>query len=211
LPPSSRAGGAQPFDTWLVSSPGFPTTSGFVQVRTRRLSPTAAFTVEAWMAIQRHGRGTPLDRRQNYAETWWMGQCTVGGQPTLRSYLKDSSTNGGIIPRGVWTHVAVVFNGTQRLHYINGELAATFAETGPLTTSTSDMRIGSDVSWQFTPAGAIDEVRLWNVPRTQTQIRSDMDNEIAAAQAGLIGVWALDGNSSDHRTATARSGAGVGS
>ena len=41
----------------------------------------------------------------------------------------------------------MTYDGATRRHYINGELAATFPEVGVLGTSTSPMRIGSDVSW----------------------------------------------------------------
>ncbi len=193
---------AQPFGAWLTSSPGFPTSSGFVQVPANAaLTPSAALTVEAWVAIS--NSTTAEDCRSivgtGYQHNWWLGQCTIGGQPTLRSYLKGglSVQNGGIIPRGVWTHVAVVFTGTQRRHYINGELAATFAETGPLPGGGSDLQIGSDVNWLHSPNGAIDEVRLWNVARTTAQIRSAINVRIHAPQAGLVAVWPLDGNGND--------------
>ena len=193
---------AQPFGAWLVSSPGYPTSTGFVQIpSSSALNPTAAFTIEAWVAIS--NSTVAEDCRsiagKNYLDAWWIGQCTVGGQPVLRSYLKGggSARNGGTIPRGVWTHVAVVFNGTQRLHYINGELAAQFAETGPLGTSGNPMQIGSDVSWAHSPTGAIDEVRLWNVARTTAQIRSKINVRINTPQPGLVGVWPLDANGND--------------
>lgn len=197
-PPSQ----AQPFNAWLTSSPGYPTTSGYVQVAPNAaLNPTGAFTFEAWVAITNNPAGEDCRSiaGKNYQQAWWVGLCTVGGRPTLRSYLKGGSSarNGGEIEPGRWTHVAVVFNGTKRLHYINGELAAQFAETGPLTSSGSEMRIGSDLSWEHSPTGAIDEVRLWNVARTQSQIRDGMSKEITAAQAGLVGVWALNGNAND--------------
>jgi len=193
---------AQPFGAWLSSSPGFPTTSGYVRIAPNAaLNPTGAFTVEAWVAMTNSSSGEDCRSiaGKNYQQAWWIGLCTVGGRPTLRSYLKGggSARNGGEIEPGRWTHVAVVFNGTKRLHYINGELAAQFNETGPLSTSGDEMRIGSDIAWEHSPTGAIDEVRLWNVARTQTQIRAGMSHAIAAAQAGLIGVWALDGNAND--------------
>jgi hypothetical protein len=83
------------------------------------------------------------------------------------------------------------------LHYINGELAASFPETGPLTGGTSAMRIFSDVSWPRTPTGSIDEVRLWNVARTIGQIRASLNLRISTPQPGLIGVWALNANADD--------------
>jgi hypothetical protein len=191
---------AQPFTAWLVMV-GNPT-NGFVEIpHNAALNPTGAFTLEAWVAIS-NSAGAEDCRSiagKNYQQAWWLGQCTVGGQPILRTYLKGSSSlkQGGIIPRGVWTHVAVVFNGTQRLHYINGELAAQFAETGPLTTSGSAMRIGSDTAWNFSPNGSIDEVRLWNVARTTAQIRANLNKRITAAQPGLVALWSLDGNGND--------------
>ena len=192
--------GAQPFNAWSNFA-GHPT-HGYVQVpHSSALNPTGAFTLEAWVSISNGTAGEDCRSivGKNWQQSYWLGQCNVGGQPTLRSYLKGgaSARNGGIIPRGVWTHVAVVFNGTQRIHYINGEVAATFAEAGPLTTSASAFRIGSDVSWQFTPQGQIDEVRLWNVARTTEQIRSTINVRISTPQPGLIAVWPLDASTVD--------------
>ena len=208
---------AQPFGVWLVSSPGYSTSSGWVGIpHHASLNPTAAFTFEAWVSVS--NSTTSEDCRsiagKNYLQAWWIGVCTVSGQPTLRSYLKGGSSarNGGIVPRNVWTHIAVTFDGSTRRHYINGELAASFPETGPLTTSTSELRIGSDVSWLHSPTGAIDEVRLWDVARTITQIREELNKIIKSARPGLVAVWALEGNADDdlgeHNGAL--SGTGVG-
>jgi len=191
---------AQPFGAWLTLG-GNPSTGHVAIPANAALNPTDAYTFEAWVSITNNSSGEDCRSiaGKNYLQAWWIGLCGVGGKPTLRSYLKGggSAKNGGQIEPGRWTHVAVVFNGTKRLHYINGELAASFDETGPLATSTSDMRIGSDVSWQFPPTGAIDEVHLWSVARTEAQIRFDLGREITAPEAGLIGSWPFNGNASD--------------
>lgn len=206
---------AQPFGAWLNLT-GHPT-HGYVRVpHSAALNPTGAFTFEAWVSITNNPAGEDCRSiaGKNWQQAWWIGLCTVSGKPTLRSYLKGSASarNGGQIEPGRWTHIAVVFNGSRRFHYINGELAGDFPETSPLTSSVSEVRIGSDVSWQFTPAGAIDEVRLWNVARTVGQIRANMQDPISAPQGGLIAVWAFNGNANDvvgpHEGST--QGAGVG-
>lgn len=188
---------AQPFGAWmdLVGSP----TNGYVEIpHHASLNPASAFTIEAWVSIS-NGGGCRSIAGKNWEVSWWIGQCTVGGQPTLRSYLhgSDSQRNGGIIPLNVWTHVAVTYDGVRRRHYINGELAAEFNETGALPSSANPMRIGSDVLWNFSPDGDIDEVRLWNVARTTTQIRDSLNEPITADQPGLVAVWPLDGNAND--------------
>jgi hypothetical protein len=195
----ASAAQAQPFDGWFVLS-GDPQNGWVAVPDSAELDIAGNFTIEAWVSIT--NSASSEDCRsiagKHWQQTWWIGQCTVGGQPTLRSYLKGSGSlrNGGIIPRGVITHLAVVFNGTQRLHYINGELAATFAESGPLPTNDAELRIGNDVAWNHTPSGLIDEVRLWNVARTQEQIRANL-NERIAAQSGLVARWTLDGGGDD--------------
>lgn len=194
---------AQPFGAWMVSTPGYPVSSGWVPVAdSPALTPAGGFTIEAWVAIANNAVGEDCRSiaGKDYTRSWWIGQCNVGGQPVLRSYLRNGiSRDGGSIPRGVWTHVAVVFDGHKRYHYINGELAAQFNEafTSIGTSSGSEMRIGSDVSWPRSPSGAIDEVRLWNVTRTQAQLRAWINRRINTPQAGLVSVWALDGNTDD--------------
>jgi len=189
---------AQPFVAWLSMSGS----NGYIQIpASTALNPSGAITIEAWVSST--NSTTAEDCRsiagKDYTQAWWIGQCTVSGQPTLRSYLRGagSAKNGGIIPRGEWTHVAVTSDGTTRRHYINGELAATFAEAGPLTASTAAMRIGSDVSWEHTPTGAIDEVRLWNVVRTQQQIRDTINVPVSTGLPGLVAVWSLNANAND--------------
>jgi hypothetical protein len=191
---------AQPFGTWLGLVGG--ATSGYIEIpHSSAFNTTGAFTIEAWVAITNSTTGEDCRSiaGKRYLETWWIGQCNVGGQPTLRSYLKGGGTvhNGGIIPRGVWTHVAVTFDGSTRRHYINGELAAQFAETGPLPTNGRPIRIGSDENWEHTPSGGIDEVRLWNVARSISQIRASLNQRITTAQPGLIAVWPFEGNTND--------------
>ena len=197
---SAHTAQAQPFGSWLALA-GQPT-HGYLQIPHHpSLNPANAFTFEAWVAISNSAVDEDCRSIAGKGRTggWWLGQCTVNGQPTLRSQLKGavSARNGGIIPRGVWTHIAVTFDGSKRRHYVNGELAAEFKETGPLPASTEAMRIGSDVSWQLAPSGSIDEVRLWTVARTIDQIRSNLNKRITARQPGLAGVWPLDGNGSD--------------
>ena len=182
---------AQPFGAWFtLSGP----TEGYIRIpHSPALNPTNRFTLEAWVAIT-DPNGCSTIAAKDYTRAWWVGVC--GNE--LRSYLKGTSSvqDGGIVPSG-WTHIAVVFNGTRRLHYINGEVVLNVPETGPLTTDNADMRIGSELDFPFSPQGSIDEVRLWSVARTQAQIRQFINRPITAPLPGLVGVWALNGNADD--------------
>jgi hypothetical protein len=177
---------AQPFGAWLASAPGFPTTHGYAQIPSSpALNPTAALTIEFWF-LQTGGLSDCHSLvGKNFQETWWVGVCGDGDNRIVRSYLKGiaSQRNGGRIPANQWTHVAVVFNGSTRRHYIDGELVMSVAETGPLPTNGAPVRILSDVAFERSPNGSINEVRLWNVARTQAQLRANLNPPSAPNRA----------------------------
>jgi hypothetical protein len=183
-----QAAEAQPFGGW-TNFTGNPT-HGYIRVpHSAALNPTGAFTFEAWVNIRDHGTGCASIAGKGYLSTWWIGACGT----TLRSYLKGAGSirDGGVIPVGRWTHIAVTYDGANRRHYINGELISTFAETGPLPTNTSEVRFGSDVNWPITPPASFNELRLWNVARTTAQLRAAINEPITSAQAGLVAVWPI--------------------
>jgi hypothetical protein len=188
---AAPAAQAQPFGGWLELNG----TSGYIEVPANPvLNPTTGFTFEAWVRItDPHGCSSIAGK--NYTQAWWVGVCDT----TLRSYLHGSSSgeDGGTIPAGVWTHVAVTWNGAFRRHYINGTQVDATADAVAPTTSASAFRIGSDVPWEYTPAGSIDEVNLWNVARTQAQIQADLAGPITGPVQGLLAVWSFNGNGRD--------------
>ncbi|HEX3527566.1 MAG TPA: LamG domain-containing protein [Thermoanaerobaculia bacterium] len=185
------AANAQPFGTFLLLN---GPTSGYVDVpSSSALNPTGAITIEAWVNVT-DADGCSSIIGKDWHVSWWVGICGT----TLRSYLKGSATqvNGGVLNPGEWNHIAVVYDGVQRRHYVNGELVTTHNETGALPASTADLQIGSDFNWAHTPAGTIDEVRLWNVARTLTQIRAGMSG-LSGVQPGLVALWPLNNNTND--------------
>ena len=185
----SSVAAAQPFGAWPV----FGATQGkYIEVADAPdLNPPTALTIEAWVSnypTNAQGQTCRSIVGKNYLTSYSVVICGNG----LRSWLHGAAHDGGTVPTGQWTHVAVTYDGAHRIHYINGEQAAVFVETGTLPMNTSPVRIGSDVSWDYQPQGSIDEVRLWNVARTVEQIRGSINVPITAPQPGLVAVWSMD-------------------
>ncbi|MCL4704400.1 T9SS type A sorting domain-containing protein [bacterium] len=103
-----------------------------------------------------------------------------------------------VIESNQWYHIAGVRSATDntlRL-YVNGELdAQTVTSEGAPNIQNIPVRFGfNDVGF---PAdehfkGIIDDVRIWNIPRTQTEIRATMYSTLAGTEQGLVGYWRLD-------------------
>ena len=179
---------AQPFGTWGIFSPG---PDGYLQIpHSPALNPPGQITLEAWISVA-SDTGCRSIVGKNFRQAWWLGVCNN----VLRSYLKGQASvrTMGEIPPNQWTHVAVTYDGVTRRHYINGELAGSWNEPGPLTASASPVRVGSDVEWNFIPDGTLDEVRLWNVARTTQQIRQTINVQQTTPRPGLVAVWGLEG------------------
>jgi len=107
---------AQPFGTWLQLA-GKPT-HGYIAIpNSPALNPTGGFTFEAWVNVTDPGGGCSSIAGKNWHKAWWIGICGT----TLRSYVRGYSGSGegpgtfrdaGTLPPNLWTHIAVVFNGT---------------------------------------------------------------------------------------------------
>jgi hypothetical protein len=154
------------------------------------------------------GRGegeTPANVNMNY----FLGIDATSG--TLVADFEDT-INGGNHPvsgttqvsRDVWHHAAVSYNATTGVWnlYLDGVLDRTLTlasgfqpesssiqHAGIATAMTSAGTTGAGPAGFF--AGDMDEVRIWNVARSQADIQAAMTSELTSG-TGLIGRWGLN-------------------
>jgi len=187
---------AQPFGGW-ISLQGYPSYHGYLAIPHNVVLDFngVGFTFEAWVSLSNNaGTCCHSIAGKNYQTNWWIGTIFSGSNQILRSYLGGSSMDVGTIPVGTWTHIAVVYDGIRRIHYINGEKVGERLEALSPGYGGNEMRFGSDVSWQSTPHGALNEMRLWNVARSQADIRYWINRPIMSLMPGLVGAWDISGN-----------------
>lgn len=97
---------------------------------------------------------------------------------------------------GEWHHAAATFDGTSWRLYLNGNLEATLNVGGriPRADSIQHASIATAMNSNGLGEGAfggfMDEIRIWNVARSQTEIRQAINSEVASA-TGLVARWAL--------------------
>lgn len=92
---------------------------------------------------------------------------------------------------GQWYHVAGTYNGTTMKLYVNGTLVGTETTSGGMTAIEGAFNIGNGAEPMI---GKIDDVRLWNVVRSQQDIADHRFHELPIPQTGLRSYWRFDEN-----------------
>ena len=98
-----------------------------------------------------------------------------------------------------WHHVAFTYDGINLRLYVDGQLEVILAATGSglVATSTEQLSIG-----RYNPGsgagnnfiGSIDEVRIWNVARTQAEIQAALGIVLAGNETGLVAYYNFNDN-----------------
>ena len=125
---------------------------------------------------------------------------SVVNQTDIKISFGDGSTDriftvSNALTANAWNHVAASFDGTNYKVYVNGVEKASQVFAGITLAATQQLTIGKVGSKSF--QGTIDEVRIWNVVRTQAEIQSTMLSSLKGTEAGLVGYWQFEGNTKD--------------
>ena len=168
------------------------------------------FTMEFWAlpTLQRGEKssGSPGMKGQRYVMFPSHGTLELGGDPHAGAGV-SLGTNGVAVvehaeyymplvvdvqtPITDWVHVAVVYRDKTPSLYLNGTLAG----TGPRSQRTVHPSLWSastTARGYGAFAGALDDVRIWNVPLTAEQIRANLTTPVTGKEPGLLGWWNFD-------------------
>ena len=171
------------------------------------------FTIEYWVKTTQ----TSLTGSQWYNGNGIVDAEVGGGTTDFGTSLLNNKLAFGVgnpdrtiqsttsINNGQWYHVAVTWNGTSgdMKLYINGVLEASYSG-GPTGTRSAppNIRIGSIQTGIQYFAGSIDELRIWNTVRTQSEIETNMNNEVSINSA-LVSYYKFNqGTSNSTNTGT---------
>lgn len=101
---------------------------------------------------------------------------------------------------GDWHHVALVYSGegavdTNTIAYMDGIALVQASAVSAIPDTTDDWiylgGAGTPVAVFFD--GQIDEVRIWNVARSSTEIAKSIFGKLKKKETGLVGYWKFDG------------------
>ena len=114
-----------------------------------------------------------------------------------------------VLPLNQWSHVAASLNGNMATIYIDGVASGTATFPTPANVIRNNNYIGrSNWGWgDPAPNASFDDLRIWNVARSQAEIQANMNNELIGNETGLIAYYTFNqgvaaGNNSAITTVT---------
>ncbi|MCK4696505.1 MAG: hypothetical protein KAT74_12115, partial [Candidatus Cloacimonetes bacterium] len=155
------------------------------------------FTISAWI---HPANSTILGQGRIVSNDWsYNSYYLVLYQNTIRFAISNGS--GGwnhmsynyIYSADEWRFISASYNGNDGKIYVDGELKnSTYLGTTPdFVSSNIDIGAKNGGSQNFFN-GLIDEVRIWNVARTQEEIKNNMNLKLNGNENGLVGYWRMD-------------------
>ncbi len=175
------------------------------------LDNKSALSIEMWCNVQTWTQYATLFSKYYANESRTQIQLNTTGnflitveQGTDAVVSQASTTTAAPVTAGQWFHLAVVFNGAGDNNeaklklYINGQ-AVGLTYVGTVNTTLNEViypavlgaqgsgLAGGAFSNYF--SGLMDEVKIWNVARTQVQVQQNMFSPIAGTEAGLVAYY----------------------
>ena len=202
---SNPAGATDPAVSRSVEFDGAP--SDYLEVPISIRQRMVDWTIESWVNAESvaGGEGVIIRRVvQNLgggvdAMNFILGVETnaSGGLQFYTGYVLPSGIEymirGGTLPVGNWTHVAAVYNSANAslTLYTNGYYAVSsngLYSAPPINGKGGEtfVRIGEDFE------GRVDELRVWDIVRTVTQIRTNYTKTVSESQTNLVHYFRFD-------------------
>lgn len=159
-------------------------------------------TLEVWARAYIFGENRKIMGKMTNA----LNNGYVLGFENLNIYSEIFNPNNQQVPHAgtgplpldsAWVHLVTTYDASgQMVNYLNGENVGeitVFPQT-PIAANTEPFIIGL-APWDlysYEYVGNLDEVRVWNVARTQTQIREDMFRPLTGMETGLVAYYNFD-------------------
>lgn len=110
-----------------------------------------------------------------------------------------SSSVSNVLTENVWQHVAATYDGSNVILYVNGEKVLTDPQTTSIVSSPANALIGAspgDIGNRLM-VGRIDELRVWNDTRTETEISDKMCQTLIGNEANLVAYYRFNETSAN--------------
>ena len=195
---------------WVLELDG---TNSYVELPPNIFSNLTEATVEGWVKWQRFEGDSRFFDFGTAWQTMTVNQAGTNGDLRLEIWEPERKQHAFVVTNllrmNEWAHIAAVSGPGGAKLYCNGVLVG----SDPFPGSFSAVQNGehnylgrnnwrTELDWVRDFKGEMDEARVWNVQRTEQQIREAMSRRLTGTEPGLVGLWNFDDPANPGRDAS---------
>ncbi len=190
-----------------------------VEVQADESLNLSQITVEAWVRLTRDlnlmsgyailDKNLPPESNPDPSDSNYLlfieGELDYLGRPSAHAHAVGFSIGDGVsygrvysqtlTPglEGEWHHISGTYDGSTLRLYIDGELEASVPVSMQAVHNNGLLTLGwSPVGYLLSWNGRLDEIRIWDISRTQADIKQTMHVRMRGTEPGLIAYWNFD-------------------
>jgi hypothetical protein len=156
------------------------------------LDLTNHYTIEVWVRFNNLSNLVSIINKKNASNNGYY--LMKDGKKLL---FNGMETEDLPINTTDWYHIAVVAHDKQKHLYLNGVEQKLDGDNLETFTNDSPLFIGFDEDTGSYFDGELDEIRIWNVARSQFDLRENMHLVLTGLEAGLIAYYQCNESESD--------------
>lgn len=177
---ASAAVGALNFSTSLQNFASLPSAVYF----------NGNFTIECWVKATAHTNWSRIiDFGNGGGSNNVLFATSYGNSGMPGLYVEGAQFYASSqITLNQWTHLAATLSGNTATIYIDGVASGTMNVPVPVNVTRNNNYIGKS-NWGWgdpAPDASFDDLRIWNVAKTQSEIQASMYKELSGSESGLI-------------------------
>jgi hypothetical protein len=114
------------------------------------------------------------------------------------AFDNDNQASGVMVAMNQWVHFAMTWDGTAMKAFVNGvQKSSKSSSAAPTTIMTvkSVFTLGGYPAENAYFPDYVDELRIWNVARSASDILASMNKGLVGNEAGLVGYWKFNESS----------------
>jgi Concanavalin A-like lectin/glucanases superfamily len=161
------------------------------------LQLTEELTLETWVKPEGSGKSEPVIFKETpwyFGYSLYLGIGEEGHMEGLigeEGYVFKDTEDPEELETGVWSHVALTFDGAHMRLYVNGQLVDTTSAEGAWSSS-GPLSIGCSEEFEDNFEGKIDEVRIYNRALSADELAADAGAGLQTPSRAPVAAYSFD-------------------
>jgi len=155
-----------------------------------------SITVEVWVKLEDASRHNPVVTK--FLDTSWKEWGIEVDEGHMVVDIENNGDNwavvGGSVSSGQWKHLAFTFDNARdavQLYLDGAPVGNPAVQPKDMPDTATPVALGYHYG-NYRTKGVLDELRIWNYARSQTEIQTEMNRLLQGNEPGLIGYWRFD-------------------